>query len=60
MCSADTDTFLGTGVIQSSIKADDLFLNLLLDPMVAGRAGGFAAPGGGASRFADDGFLVAF
>jgi uncharacterized protein with beta-barrel porin domain len=37
---------LGTGVIQSSIKADDLFLNLLLDPTVAGRAGGFATPGG--------------
>ncbi len=33
---------LGTGVIQSSIKADDLFLNLLLDPTIAGRAGGFA------------------
>jgi uncharacterized protein with beta-barrel porin domain len=45
---------LGTGVIQSSIKADDLFLNLLLDPSVAGRAGGFAAPSGGASHFADD------
>jgi uncharacterized protein with beta-barrel porin domain len=42
---------LGTGVIQSSIKADDLFLNLLLDPSVAGRAGGFA-PGGVASPFA--------
>jgi autotransporter-associated beta strand protein len=45
---------LGTGVIQSSIKADDLFLNLLLDPMIAGRAGGFAAPGGGASQFTAD------
>ena len=45
---------LGTGVIQSSIKADDLFLNLLLDPTIAGRAGGFAAPGGGASQFAAD------
>jgi hypothetical protein len=44
---------LGTGVIQSSIKADDLFLNLLLDPTVAGRAGGFAAPGGDASAYAD-------
>jgi autotransporter-associated beta strand protein len=42
---------LGTGVIQSSIKADDLFLNLLLDPSVAGRAVGFA-PGGVASPFA--------
>ena len=45
---------LGTGVIQSSIKADDLFLNLLLDPTIAGRAGGFAAPGSGPSPFADD------
>ena len=44
---------LGTGIIQSSIMADNLFLNLLLDPSVAGRAGGFA-PGGGASHFADD------
>ena len=51
---------LGTGVIQSSIKADDLFLNLLLDPMVAGRAGGFAAPGGGASQFADDDGSLAY
>jgi autotransporter-associated beta strand protein len=32
---------LGTGVIQSSIKAADLFLNLLLDPTIAGRSGGF-------------------
>jgi autotransporter-associated beta strand protein len=45
---------LGTGVIQSSIKADDLFLNLLLDPTIAGRAGGFAAPGGTTSQYADD------
>lgn len=44
---------LGTGVIQSSIKADDLFLNLLLDPTIAGRAGGFA-PAGSASRFASE------
>ena len=44
---------LGTGVIQSSIKADDLFINLLLDPTIAGRTGGFA-PGGGATPFADD------
>jgi len=44
---------LGTGVIQSSIKADDLFLNLLLDPTIAGRAGGFA-PVGAAAQFSDD------
>ncbi len=42
---------LGTGVIQSSIKANDMFLNLLLDPSVAGRAGGFAS-GGTASQYA--------
>ena len=46
---------LGTGALQSSIKADDLFLNLLLDPSVAGRANDFAAPGGGATAFAGDG-----
>ena len=45
---------LGTGVIQSSINADSQFLNLLLDPTIAGRGAGFAAPGS-ASRFADDG-----
>ncbi len=44
---------LGTGVIQSSIKANDMFLNLLLDPSVAGRAGGFAS-GSAASQFAAD------
>jgi uncharacterized protein with beta-barrel porin domain len=44
---------LGTGIIQSAIKADDMFLNLLLDPMVAGRAGGFAS-GPAASQFAAD------
>jgi autotransporter-associated beta strand protein len=44
---------LGTGVIQSSIKANDMFLNLLLDPSVAGRAGGFGA-GAAASQFAPD------
>ncbi|WP_249164326.1 autotransporter domain-containing protein [Bradyrhizobium jicamae] len=44
---------LGTGVIQSSINADGQFLNLLLDPTVAGRGAGFAAPGT-VSGFADD------
>ncbi len=43
---------LGTGIIQSAIKADDLFLNLMLDPSLAGRAGGFARPGS-VSQFAD-------
>ncbi|KJC56306.1 autotransporter [Bradyrhizobium sp. LTSPM299] len=45
---------LGTGVIQSSINADSQFLNLLLDPTIAGRGAGFTAPGS-ASHFADDG-----
>jgi autotransporter-associated beta strand protein len=44
---------LGTGIIQSAIKADDMFLNLLLDPAVAGRAGGFAS-GPAVSQFAAD------
>jgi uncharacterized protein with beta-barrel porin domain len=44
---------LGTGIIQAATKADDLFLNMLLDPSLAGRAGGFA-PVGGATGFADD------
>ena len=42
---------LGTGIIQSAVKADDLFLNLLLDTTAAGRAGGFA-PANGTTRFA--------
>jgi uncharacterized protein with beta-barrel porin domain len=50
---------LGTGVIQSSIKADDLFLNLLLDPTIAGRGAGFTAPGT-ASQFAADDEVSAF
>ena len=50
---------LGTGVIQSSIKADDLFLNLLLDPAVAGRAGGFG-PVAGPSQFAADDEALAY
>jgi uncharacterized protein with beta-barrel porin domain len=51
---------LGTGVIQSSIKANDMFLNLLLDPSVAGRAGGFAS-GSAASQFvADDEEALAY
>lgn len=50
---------LGTGVIQSSIKANDLFLNLLLDHSATGRAGGFAAAGGRA-RFANDEEALAY
>src|SRR5262249_15684487 len=44
---------LGPGITQAATKADDLFLNLLLDPTLAGRAGGFA-PVDGPARFADD------
>jgi uncharacterized protein with beta-barrel porin domain len=51
---------LGTGVIQSSIKANDLFLNLLLDRSVAGRVGGFAAAGGSSSEFAADDEALAY
>lgn len=50
---------LGTGVIQSSLKADDLFLNLLLDPAIAGRAGGFTTPDG-MSRFAADDVTLSY
>ncbi|HYW63783.1 MAG TPA: autotransporter domain-containing protein, partial [Bradyrhizobium sp.] len=50
---------LGTGIVQTAIKADDLFLNLLLDPMVAGRSGGFAsAPQ--AQRFAEEDEALAY
>ncbi len=42
---------LGTGAIQSSINADSQFLGLLLDPTIAARGAGFAAPNS-ASRYA--------
>ncbi|TPQ36250.1 autotransporter [Bradyrhizobium guangdongense] len=42
---------LGTGIIQSAINADGQFLNLMLDPTVAGRTGGFTKPGS-VSQFA--------
>ncbi|MFB9265907.1 autotransporter domain-containing protein [Bradyrhizobium erythrophlei] len=50
---------LGTGVIQSSINADSQFLGLLLDPTIAGRGAGFAAPNG-ASRFAAEDDATAY
>jgi fibronectin-binding autotransporter adhesin len=50
---------LGTGIIQSAIRADDMFLNLLLDPSVAGRAGGLGS-GAAASQFADDDEALAY
>ncbi len=45
---------LGTGVIQSSIKAADLFLNLLLDPTIAGRSGGFTVQSVTPTGYADE------
>ncbi|MBR1120147.1 autotransporter domain-containing protein [Bradyrhizobium lablabi] len=44
---------LGTGIIQSATQADNFFLNLLLDPTIAGRAGGFA-PVGSTTGLADE------
>jgi autotransporter-associated beta strand protein len=43
---------LGTGIIQSAINADGQFLNLMLDPTVAGRSSGFAKAGS-VAQFAD-------
>jgi uncharacterized protein with beta-barrel porin domain len=45
---------LGTGLIQSSIKAADLFINLLLDPTIAGRSGGFTAQSVTPTGYADE------
>ncbi len=45
---------LGTGVIQTAIKATDLFLNLLLDPTIAGRSGGFTAQSVTPTGYADE------
>ncbi len=45
---------LGTGVIQTAIKASDLFLNLLLDPTIAGRSGGFTAQSVTPTGYADE------
>jgi autotransporter-associated beta strand protein len=43
---------LGTGIFQSAINADSQFLNLMLDPTVVGRSGGFAKAGS-VAQFAD-------
>jgi autotransporter-associated beta strand protein len=51
---------LGTGIIQTAIKADDMFLNLLLDPSVAGRAGGFASGDPAATQFANEDEALAY
>jgi uncharacterized protein with beta-barrel porin domain len=45
---------LGTGLIQSAIKASDLFLNLLLDPTIAGRSGGFTVQSITPTGYADE------
>ncbi|MET4608319.1 autotransporter-associated beta strand protein [Bradyrhizobium sp. JR4.1] len=45
---------LGTGIIQSAINADGQFLNLMLDPTVIGRSGGFAKAGSVAQFAASD------
>jgi autotransporter-associated beta strand protein len=44
---------LGTGIIQSAINADGQFLNLMLDPTIAGRSSGFTKAGS-IAQFADD------
>ncbi|MGL9620835.1 autotransporter domain-containing protein [Bradyrhizobium sp. U531] len=50
---------LGTGIIQSAINADGQFLNLMLDPTVIGRSGGFAKAGS-VAQFAESDDLSAY
>lgn len=50
---------LGTGIIQSAINADGQFLNLMLDPTVIGRSGGFAKAGS-VAQFADSDDMTAY
>ncbi|MGT2434933.1 autotransporter outer membrane beta-barrel domain-containing protein [Bradyrhizobium betae] len=50
---------LGTGIIQSAINADGQFLNLMLDPTVIGRSGGFAKAGS-VAQFADSDDMAAY
>lgn len=50
---------LGTGIIQSAINADGQFLNLMLDPTVIGRSGGFAKAGS-VAQFADSDDMSAY
>lgn len=50
---------LGTGIIQSAINADGQFLNLMLDPTVVGRSGGFAKAGS-VAQFADSDDMSAY
>ncbi|TQF32844.1 autotransporter domain-containing protein [Bradyrhizobium sp. UNPA324] len=50
---------LGTGIIQSAINADGQFLNLMLDPTVVGRSGGFAKAGS-VAQFAESDEAAAY
>ncbi|WP_167406976.1 autotransporter domain-containing protein [Bradyrhizobium forestalis] len=50
---------LGTGIIQSAINADGQFLNLMLDPTVVGRSGGFAKAGS-VAQFAESDNAAAY
>lgn len=50
---------LGTGIIQSAINADGQFLNLMLDPTVVGRSGGFAKAGS-VAQFAESDDAAAY
>ncbi|MGY3513207.1 autotransporter domain-containing protein [Bradyrhizobium lupini] len=50
---------LGTGIIQSAINADGQFLNLMLDPTVIGRSGGFAKAGS-VAQFAESDDVAAY
>lgn len=50
---------LGTGIIQSAINADGQFLNLMLDPTVIGRSGGFAKAGS-VAQFAESDEAAAY
>lgn len=50
---------LGTGIIQSAINADGQFLNLMLDPTVVGRSGGFAKAGS-VAQFAESNEAAAY
>lgn len=50
---------LGTGIIQSAINADGQFLNLMLDPTIVGRSGGFAKAGS-VAQFAESDEAAAY
>jgi len=50
---------LGTGIIQSAINADGQFLNLMLDPSIVGRSGGFAKAGS-VAQFAESDDAAAY